>query len=277
MVLPEPVGPVAKIMPRGLLMFLCKCSRASPWKPSSSRLNPLVDSGRSLITTFSPSKTGKIETRREYRYSGVSILNLPSWGSLCSSNFRLESTLILATIPVATCLGRTIASRKIPSILYLTTTSFSIGSICISEARCKMACLIKVSTIFTIGRSSAAFLRSSAVIASSLPPDSATAKASVSPLIISPNSACRLFWYWVSACFIEAIFVSRGKIFKFDFLRINSMVSRSSGSSMATSRALPLFLKATILLVLAIGSGIIERTFGSKVSFSKPTKGIPKI
>ncbi len=114
-VLPEPVGPVERIKPCGRLMFNLTTLRASRRKPKASRLKGFADSKSKRITTFSPLKTGIMETRKESLYSSFSILKRPSWGKRCSSIFKLESTLSRATTPGKIFFGKFITSFKIPS------------------------------------------------------------------------------------------------------------------------------------------------------------------
>ena len=144
-----------------------------------------------------------------------------------------------------------------------------------SEARPKIACLSKVSTILTTGTSSAIFFKSSF---SATPSPSFTVFIPfASFLMISPNSASRVLWYCLRTFFMLSGVVSLGKILRSEVFLMNSTVLRSSGSSMATSKSCPFFLKATMLWDLAMGSGIIFRTSSSIFSCSKSTKGIPRI
>ncbi len=64
-VLPQPVGPVIKIIPIGFFRLSLILSKLLSLNPKSSKLRALVVSGKRRITIFSPSKAGRIETRRE--------------------------------------------------------------------------------------------------------------------------------------------------------------------------------------------------------------------
>ena len=281
MVLPDPVGPVIKIIPVGRIKFLLIISKALPVNPNPSRVWAFTPSANNLITIFSPLKTGSTETLTEYLYSSVSILNRPSCGSRCSSSFKLLNTFILATIPSALETGNVIISCKIPSMRNLAITSFSMGSMWTSEASCKMACFINVSTIFTMGSSCDALIRSflSTKISSPgvwlIPPF----KASCAPKgdIMSLNSTSSVCWYWRKAFLMPAGVVSRGNILSNgSVFLINSMVFKSSGSSIATSKLLSFFRKAIILWDRAICSGIVFSTCGGMVSSPMLMKGIPR-
>ena len=149
---------------------------------------------------------------------------------------------------------------------------------CTSEVPCKMACFKRVSTIFIIGMSSEAFFVSWGSIDksfSSYSPQSFLISF-LSSLIISLNSISNVFWYWDRAFLMLSGVVSLGRIFtKGMVFSINSMVLKSSGSIMATSRLFSFLLKATILWALAIDWGIILKISGGITSFSKLIKGIP--
>ncbi len=143
-------------------------------------------------------------------------------------------------MPVLTLNGNVIVSWSIPSILYRTITSFSCGSMCISEALCKTACLKIASTILTIGISSACFCKACFSVS---PFSGFTIFTTPDSLLISsPNSAFKLSSYCLSAFFMLATFVSRGRIFRFAVFFTKSIVCKSSGSSIATSSLFPSFL-----------------------------------
>ena len=69
----------------------------------------------------------------------------------------------------------------------------------------------------------------------------------------------------------------RGRIFNPTFFFTNSIAPRSSVSSIATSRAVVVFLNATMLFFLAIGSGMRDKTSKSIFCSFKLTNGMPRM
>ena len=137
-----------------------------------------------------------------------------------------------------------------------------------------MACFKSVSTIRITGISSAAFWRffpssKSLSLTDFIPPTSF--------LIMSPNSASKVFEYCLNTCFMPSGVVSRGRIFRFAFFLIKSIVPKSSGSNIATSSSWPFFLNATILWERAMGSGMSLSISGAIFSSARFTKGMPKM
>ena len=100
-VLPEPVGPVTRIIPNGFLAADIKISWSLPETPKSEKVKPLTYSAKSLTVIFSPSRTGITETRiSTFSPAGkagfLPLTNLiaPSWAEKCSSIRKCAWTLI---------------------------------------------------------------------------------------------------------------------------------------------------------------------------------------
>jgi hypothetical protein len=93
-----------------------------------------------------------METRVSNLLSAKSNRILPSWGAKCSSVLNLAAILILKIRLSSLLLSTTSTSLNNPSILYLTTISPSLGSICISDD------LLSRAFSTTLSRSSLTFL-----------------------------------------------------------------------------------------------------------------------
>ena len=76
--LPEPVGPVTRIMPWGWRLAALMSSSALPQNPSDSKDNGSLDSSKTRITTFSPSVIGNVDTRKANTRPFIFILKRPS-------------------------------------------------------------------------------------------------------------------------------------------------------------------------------------------------------
>ena len=114
-VLPEPVGPVTKIMPCGCVTRSSKRRSTSPCMPTDSRLSllSLLSSNRS--TARSPWALGKVLTRTSTARVPIRREIRPSCGSRFSEMSR--SAMIFSREISAACkarLGRT-TSRRVPS------------------------------------------------------------------------------------------------------------------------------------------------------------------
>ena len=139
---PLPVGPVTRIIPCGFFNISSNTLRSAGVSPSFdlSMLNPSLDA--ILITHFSPYTVGRLDTRISYSLPSTLMVIRPSCGFLFSEISIPDIILIRVVIAPRSVLSYWIISRRLPSILYLTRISLSIGSICISEALCLTACSI---------------------------------------------------------------------------------------------------------------------------------------
>ncbi|MNJ49117.1 hypothetical protein D3C77_443330 [compost metagenome] len=87
-VLPEPVGPVTRMMPLGWLVMVCQRRRSSWEKPSWSKLFSSTSGSKIRITIFSPKAVGRVERRSSTSPpSGVLVLTRPSCGLRFSATF----------------------------------------------------------------------------------------------------------------------------------------------------------------------------------------------
>ena len=168
--LPEPVGPVTRMIPCGLLRIPSNTliSSSSSPRPLFGLVSPSLEVSR--ITVFSPYTVGRIDTRTSNSRLSTKIVIRPSCGFLFSAISIPPMILIRAVIPARILRSYDITCFNAPSILYLTRTLFSSASIWISDALCltppSMICL----TRRTIGE-----LSISSFVSSSSPPASASA------------------------------------------------------------------------------------------------------
>ena len=125
---PEPVGPVINILPNGFAMAWWIISMDLPSKPRSVRVMLPERGSRIRITTFSPFLVGNVETRKSIFLSPNFVANLPSCARRASSIFRSERIFMRVTMADWRFLGRTKEVIKTPSILNLTLTLSSNGS-----------------------------------------------------------------------------------------------------------------------------------------------------
>ena len=163
---PDPVGPVTRIIPCGLLRILSNTFSCSASKPRAllGFVRPSLDV--SLITVFSPNTVGRMETRTSNSLLSTMIVIRPSCGFLFSAMSIPPMILIRAVIPANILRSYDITCFSAPSILYLTLTLFSRASICISDALCLTPPSIICFTRRTIGELST----SSLLLSSSSPP-----------------------------------------------------------------------------------------------------------
>ena len=128
-VLPEPVGPVTKIMPWGWLINCSNCASTWPCMPTDSSVSllPLLSSKRS--TARSPWALGKVLTRTSTARVPMRKLMRPSCGKRFSA--MSSSAIIFRREIRAACKARLgcTTSRKAPSTLKRTALWRSYGSI----------------------------------------------------------------------------------------------------------------------------------------------------
>ena len=127
--LPEPVGPVIRILPKGLSMALFITSADLPSNPNSDNSTLPVSGSKIRITTFSPFFVGKVETRKSILRLPSFVENLPSWASRVSSIFKSDKIFMRVIMADWRVLGRVRVVVRIPSILKRVLTLSSNGSI----------------------------------------------------------------------------------------------------------------------------------------------------
>ena len=111
---------------------------------------------RILITIFSPWTVGSVASRRSRLRLLTRSDTRPSCGMRFSAMFRSPMTLRRLISPFWMLLGECMTSWSTPSTRNRTRTSFSVGSMCTSEARSAAACVMIAWTSLTIGASSTA-------------------------------------------------------------------------------------------------------------------------
>ncbi len=105
-VLPEPVGPVTKIMPWGLRVIFCHRARSSPTKPKSLKLRSSTSGSKIRITSFSPKAVGKVDNRNSTSEPSLRLVLIrPSWGLRFSATFIRDSTFKRLTTAVLMAAG----------------------------------------------------------------------------------------------------------------------------------------------------------------------------
>jgi hypothetical protein len=104
--LPEPVGPVTRMMPLGSLTIWFQRSQSSFEKPSSLKSRISTSRLKTRITSFSPNAVGIVEIRSSTSSpSGVTVLMRPSCGRRFSTISIRASSLIRDVIAMSTGLG----------------------------------------------------------------------------------------------------------------------------------------------------------------------------
>ena len=79
--MPEPVGPVTRMMPFGSPIIFSQRSRSSAEKPSSEKSRTSTSGAKIRITIFSPNAVGMVEIRSSTSCpSGDTVLMRPSCG-----------------------------------------------------------------------------------------------------------------------------------------------------------------------------------------------------
>ena len=125
---PEPVGPVISMLPNGFSIPRWRMSIDLPSRPRSARVMLPESGSRIRITTFSPFLVGNVETRKSIFLSPNLVANLPSCASRVSSIFKSERIFMRVTMADWRFLGKTKEVIRTPSILNLTLTLSSNGS-----------------------------------------------------------------------------------------------------------------------------------------------------
>ncbi|MNN57011.1 hypothetical protein D3C81_1719740 [compost metagenome] len=105
-VLPEPVGPVTRMMPLGWPVMLCQRRRSSAEKPSWSKPLSSTSGSKMRITSFSPKAVGRVDKRSSISPpSGALVLTRPSCGLRFSATFIRPRLFSRLTMAMVTCGG----------------------------------------------------------------------------------------------------------------------------------------------------------------------------
>ena len=128
-VLPDPVGPVTRIMPLGSANASRKIISASSDMPSRSSDMPAFSLSKIRITTRSPARLGNVDTRTSTSFPPSVRPIRPSCGIRRSAMSSRAMTLIRLTTTGATLAGKRSRSCKTPSARMRITKPVSYGSI----------------------------------------------------------------------------------------------------------------------------------------------------
>ena len=93
-VLPEPVGPVTRMMPLGFMITSIQLASVSSGMPSLLRSSWTTERSRIRSTTLSPNMVGRVETRMSTLLPPRASSIRPSCGSRRSAMSRLDMTLM---------------------------------------------------------------------------------------------------------------------------------------------------------------------------------------
>ncbi|MCY1229434.1 hypothetical protein D9M72_417980 [compost metagenome] len=105
-VLPEPVGPVTRMMPLGRVTSCSQRCASCCAKPSASRSFTAVSGSKMRITIFSPKAVGKVDRRISISSPRMlRVLMRPSSGRRFSTTSMRPSSLMRATIAFITPMG----------------------------------------------------------------------------------------------------------------------------------------------------------------------------
>ena len=180
--MPEPVGPVTKMMPCGRWMSGTSSARWSATRPSCSRLKSIWDDS-SRISTVSPKLVGSTEMRRSRSSPSSPTLMRPSCGSLRSAMSSCAITLIRETTAwwSRTRSAGVETSYMTPSMRWRTRSVWPKGSMWMSVARSRTAERMSWLTNEMTEASSGLAVRSSVRLA--------TGAASCSPVSRSRSTA----------------------------------------------------------------------------------------
>ena len=167
-VLPEPVGPVTRMMPFGSFRAPRKASSASVDMPSRSSVSPAWSLSRIRSTTRSPARDGRVETRTSSvlppRVSGIR----PSCGTRFSAMSSRAMTLMRDTSSGVIRGFSDRVSRSTPSTRMRTVSAVSNGSRWMSDAPDRTASAMMPLIRRITGASSAVSSRSAAAGMSSI-------------------------------------------------------------------------------------------------------------
>ncbi len=105
-VLPEPVGPVTRMMPFGLPDIPFQRDSSSTLKPRSVKLRTSTSGSKIRITSFSPKAVGSVERRSSASSpSAVRVLMRPSCGRRFSTKSMRPRILMRLTMAAITLIG----------------------------------------------------------------------------------------------------------------------------------------------------------------------------
>ena len=127
-VLPEPVGPVTRIIPLGSANASFKILSVSSDMPSKSSEMPAFSLSRIRMTTRSPARLGRVDTRTSTSLPPSVRPMRPSCGMRRSAMSRRAMTLIRLTTTGATLAGKRRRSCNTPSARMRMTRPVSYGS-----------------------------------------------------------------------------------------------------------------------------------------------------
>ncbi|MCY1178273.1 hypothetical protein D9M73_186160 [compost metagenome] len=124
-VLPDPVGPVTRMMPLGSVTASLSNWWMAGVMPSASSVIPAFSLSRMRNTTRSPARLGKVDTRTSSNLPPSVSPMRPSCGTRRSAMSSRAITLMRLTTTGATCGGMRSVSRSTPSIRIRTTSPVS--------------------------------------------------------------------------------------------------------------------------------------------------------
>ena len=105
-VLPEPVGPVTKIIPLALRVMSSHFCKSRPVSPNCSKERTSTSGSNTRITNFSPNAVGSVDNRSSVSWPlGVRVLSRPSCGLRFSATLSLAKIFIRATTAVIIPVG----------------------------------------------------------------------------------------------------------------------------------------------------------------------------
>ncbi len=105
-VLPEPVGPVTRMMPFGLPVICVQRVLSSSLKPSSPKSRTSTSGSKMRITSFSPKAVGRVDRRSSISSpSPVRVLMRPSCGRRFSTTSMRPRILMRLVMAFSTDIG----------------------------------------------------------------------------------------------------------------------------------------------------------------------------
>ena len=105
-VLPEPVGPVTRMMPFGEAVICFQRSWSSSEKPSERKSRTSTSGSKMRMTSFSPKAVGKVDKRSSTSCpAGVLVLTRPSCGRRFSMTSIRPSSLMRLVMAFITAIG----------------------------------------------------------------------------------------------------------------------------------------------------------------------------
>ena len=128
-VLPEPVGPVTRMMPCGDFVMAFQRTLSSSEKPRSVKSLTMTSGSNTRITSFSPKAVGNVDNRNSVSSpSAVRVLMRPSCGRRFSTTSMRPRILMRLVMAVITAAGIRYTSCKVPSMRKRTMPTSRRGS-----------------------------------------------------------------------------------------------------------------------------------------------------